>query len=631
MNEAFPDRRERLFGRMADIHHLTDRARQPGLTAVIARPLMGKTWTLAEVARLLDEEGRFLVGYHESKGSETSHLLYAVSNLYSRWLADATMREQAISLWDRHKDSLVPRVGQMVGVLFEKLGGRQMPVAGAVRAAFDGLANAQKDLQTGGLQLAPLPYDEALSLTELVASLSQRSIVLMLDGWEKSPSLRAEFATLESFLKHRKDWPHTHIVLALRNADLDSTKSDEGYRRASDLCRISGAAQLYELPPIRLDEPKERERLIRFVKTALPTAEQESEQHLLDLIDGFPGVLDFWTDEATRAAIRTSRDLQEKASDAQALRYLELEHLLAGLQDQSSRTLAARLAFFPRLDSEKWATFRELLLQDQSDSGVDALMDTKVLEDERFPTYGHDTRHAAARHWFIQHGRPFIRRVAEQLIEALTSRIKEFGPSERPFFEALVGCSDTAQQVGTSPEICCLTDAARAVLGDVEGVSQSDFDAVYPGAIRRNTSFIPIVAASLLVRGTTRSRQQDDREGEIADYTAVIALPDAPVDWVAPALVNRSIAKDRQGDQEGAIADYTAVIALPNAPVDWVASALACRGLTRGRQGDQEGKIADLTAVIALPHASARQVRNARFLLDRMKGEQGDAAGEIAD
>jgi hypothetical protein len=55
---------------------------------------MGKTWTLTEVARqLLLEEGRFLVSYHESRGSETSHLLYALSNLYARWLADGTMRD----------------------------------------------------------------------------------------------------------------------------------------------------------------------------------------------------------------------------------------------------------------------------------------------------------------------------------------------------------------------------------------------------------------------------------------------------------------------------------------------------------------------------------------------------------
>ena len=66
--DPFTDRRDRLFGREPDVHRLIDRAGRPGLTAVVARPLMGKTWTLTEVARRLLEEGRYLVGYHEWKG-----------------------------------------------------------------------------------------------------------------------------------------------------------------------------------------------------------------------------------------------------------------------------------------------------------------------------------------------------------------------------------------------------------------------------------------------------------------------------------------------------------------------------------------------------------------------------------
>jgi hypothetical protein len=69
------------------------------------------------------------------------------------------MREQALSLWERHKENLVFRIGQMVGLLFEKLAAKQLPagVGTIVRAAFDGLAEAQKDLLSGGLQLAPFP------------------------------------------------------------------------------------------------------------------------------------------------------------------------------------------------------------------------------------------------------------------------------------------------------------------------------------------------------------------------------------------------------------------------------------------------------------------------------------------
>jgi hypothetical protein len=237
VSDMFPDRRDRLFGRQPDVHHLSHRATRPGLTAVVARPLMGKTWTLTEVARRLLEDGRYLVGYHESKGAESSHLLYAVSNLYTSWLTDSTLREQAISLWDRHKDTLVPRIGQMVGTLFEKLAGKALSegIAATVRMAFDGLAEAQRDLLSGGLQIAPLPYDQALSLTSLVAKMSGRRIVLILDAWEKSASIRVEFATLEAILKHQDDWASTHVFLVVRNPEVDSTSlNDEAFRRAQE-------------------------------------------------------------------------------------------------------------------------------------------------------------------------------------------------------------------------------------------------------------------------------------------------------------------------------------------------------------------------------------------------------------
>jgi transcription termination factor Rho len=49
----FKDRQLELFGRLPDVARLTERARTKGFTAVVARPTMGKTWLLTEVARQL--------------------------------------------------------------------------------------------------------------------------------------------------------------------------------------------------------------------------------------------------------------------------------------------------------------------------------------------------------------------------------------------------------------------------------------------------------------------------------------------------------------------------------------------------------------------------------------------------
>jgi hypothetical protein len=49
-------------------------------------------------------------------------------------------------------------------------------------------------------------------------------------------------------------------------------------------------------------------------------------------------------------------------------------------------------------------------------------------------------------------------------------------------------------------------------------------------------------------------------------WPRVIALPDAPAQQVAGALNNRGLTKRQRGDSDGAIADFSALIALRDAP-----------------------------------------------------------------
>jgi len=54
--EKFVDRRGCLFGREFAIYELAGRAQQTGLTAITGRPLVGKTWTLLELARRISQD-----------------------------------------------------------------------------------------------------------------------------------------------------------------------------------------------------------------------------------------------------------------------------------------------------------------------------------------------------------------------------------------------------------------------------------------------------------------------------------------------------------------------------------------------------------------------------------------------
>jgi hypothetical protein len=116
MVEQYKDRRGELFGREIALRMLTDRARRAGLTAVTGRPLMGKSSALLEMARRLTEEGAFVVGAPEG-------------------------------------------------------------VSSIVSGFFDELAKADEDLMTGGVPLAPLPYDQALSGSESPGAATERQFI----------------------------------------------------------------------------------------------------------------------------------------------------------------------------------------------------------------------------------------------------------------------------------------------------------------------------------------------------------------------------------------------------------------------------------------------------------------------
>ena len=265
MENTFIDRRDRLFGREESINHLIDRAHSNGFTFVLGRPQMGKSWTLEETARRLTDEKGFIVGVHEAKGGESSHLLYAVSDLYTRWLSNSHYRDQAVSLWERHKAELVPNVGKAVGKavanLFKGLSDFTPATQGIgrlVKKSFDGLSAIQNDLQTASLNLSPLAYDQALSLVQLVQKITGSHVVLILDAWEKSPSVKSEFKTLETLLSHLDDWENVHLLLAIRNPEVDESDiSQRAFAFAHKLKIQNPSVECYDLPPMNLSPQAE--------------------------------------------------------------------------------------------------------------------------------------------------------------------------------------------------------------------------------------------------------------------------------------------------------------------------------------------------------------------------------------
>jgi hypothetical protein len=248
-----PDHSDRLFGREKDLAALAARVRCKGLTTVVARPQMGKSWLLTELARRLSltHEPRHLVGFAEQVGQTPDLLVRAVADLYARWLSDA---EQAGMIWKQQKDRLLPGVAGTLGKIFsEVFGTAAKPVTVVVDEAIKGLVAANETLTSGGLKLPVLHYDQARDLVTAVAHLSDRPIALFLDQWEGSSDATMESRTLDNFLRHLDDWPACHLFLALR-------PDEPAYGAVEALARsMPGTAHVYPLDLMNLAEARDRE------------------------------------------------------------------------------------------------------------------------------------------------------------------------------------------------------------------------------------------------------------------------------------------------------------------------------------------------------------------------------------
>jgi hypothetical protein len=416
----FEDRRDRMFGRERDLQALQDRVPFRGLTAVVGRPQMGKSWLLTELARRLAHEHNppYAVGFAESFGQTPDLLARAVADLYARWLSDAGMAEQARAVWEQQGKNLLyglaSSVSKVVSAVFETVA---KPITVAIEEAINGLVAANETLTSGGLKLPTLHYEQARDLVSAVTRISSRPVVLFLDQWEKSPDAKAESHTLDAFLHHLDDWPVCHVVMAL-------TPDEPAYGIVKDLTNSRPVvAQPYSLESLDLDNDAARGGLLHFLKGRIPAVDGVPEAQVLALIDGFPGVIGRWTDQ--REAMRSAEDLERFAADAHKYRFRELDSLLPELQ-ADARRLAARLTLLPlAADPGVWDGIKPQVCDGLNPEMLDDLRLCRVLESAEPPSFGHVKRWDAARAWFIENRKNTIKPEAEALILAFASRIRD--------------------------------------------------------------------------------------------------------------------------------------------------------------------------------------------------------------
>jgi len=532
MGLEFQDRRKVLFGREPDLAYLLDRARQKGMTAVVGRAQMGKSWLLTELARRLSQNGSsvgartlqslnllegpsYLVGSTECLGETADLLLRTVVDLYTRWLSDSTYSEQAQVVWQQQKKDIVSKAGEAFGTLFEKLsklGAKPVEaVGGFVKGTFEALANTNRELLTGGVQIPRLQIEEGRDLLALVTQITNRSMVLVFDQWEKSPGIELEANVLDSFLRHLEEWPACHIFLGLRPDE----KPLAAVKKLHD--DFPGPVEVYELPPMHLDESASRVALITSLKEQFSAAAGKlGDDELIDTIAGFPGTLYRW--QIAADPINSPEQLKALAKDANSYRFREFDVLLPALCD-GERLLGMRLALLPATGrAETWKALYPVMLNGVQGKDLDGLKRKRVLESSPPPSYGHAKRSEAALNWFTKENYEELREVSESLIVRLGSRVRDTSSPMLPFVNNLVALHPIAARL----ELSSLAQALCQIGLSLFQIQNADPGTLVSAADQAEKDKTRAPVASLLAIGLFNALGVARREGAAELHDAIL-------------------------------------------------------------------------------------------------------------
>lgn len=340
---------------------------------------------------------------------------------------------------------LVGTVGAAVGTIFEKvskLGPKPVETVGAlVKETLGALAGANRELHTGGIQLPRLQLEQGRELLELVSKVSGRPMVLVLDQWEKSPSIGLEGNVLEGFVRHADKWPGCHIFLGLRAEEHPLRIIRELWVMAPNFVEV------YDLPPMHLEVPGSCDTLLGYIRQRVPAATAIGSEELLNMVGGYAGTVARWTSDYYARKISSAEEFRSLADDANNYRYKEVGVLLESVTE-GERRLALRLAVFPAVSSDQvWSQLRNEILDDLEPKYLDALKRKKLLESSPPPSYGHATRHEAMLHYAQANFGEELREECAFLIFKFAGHVCSYSPEVYPFVNALTSLQPVAREI----------------------------------------------------------------------------------------------------------------------------------------------------------------------------------------
>ena len=464
-----------------------------------------------------------------------------MQDLYTSWLSEANYLQQARKLWSDHEGKIVDLLGDSAAKLSTVFKAKDPTgtISAAVKTFFSGMVNTNEQLKTGGIELPRLSYEQAQSVLTVVHLLSGKQVILILDALEQSPDVKKESANLHLYLDQLDQWPPCHFLLAVR-APAKNEAETEAYIEAKHFAAESARAELKPLLPMELTALAEQDRLFLWLHEVVPGTKELDADILIQMLDGFPGILRRWKD---RPDIIDEEEFQALAEAAQAYRYQEVGNILEELRVNNRELLefAIRLVMLPEYTSEEeWQPFINVILKDEKNLSI--LTDLRkfgLLEDDRFPCFGLTARYEFCQRYVTTELRHFCKPLVELLIISLASQIKLVDESVRPYASALDNLCELIQkkeELTFDPAYLGILSANKALL-EVE--ISTDF-LLETSVLTSNTPGIaPLISIGLSnAISYAKGERQQNLLAELRDLYQAHKDDAAVREWFAKGLFN---------------------------------------------------------------------------------------------
>lgn len=422
------DRRLPLVGRRKEYESLLDSISSSGITFITAPPQTGKTRLVQELIYNLfnDKKSDLIWGYAEGYCDSRGDIaLRAADSLYDNFFNQRNWKQEAIQYLERLKENPIEKIGHLTSSIIQAFGDTKIvPGSKIVSDALSTLASQK----TNQIPLAqPLDSAKMHELCQLIKNVCKSHIILVIDAYEQTGNQKPLQDLLTQYAKQHYNWPSIHFIVTLRSPANHSKKGEvDAANVAKIIQKQSERCQTLKLKNIKIDDyPAQKRELGKTLINKVPSINIENVELYIKKSHGFPGIWHRWIEKECK----NEAELKKCIDNAHSEKYEEID-LALNQMSGTEKKITSAIAIFPEMvEADQWASYKSWILGKTSESILDNLKNTGILQNIDPPQFGLTQRYEYARGKLFKSFKIYIqesiRSITNLLIETLTNRMED--------------------------------------------------------------------------------------------------------------------------------------------------------------------------------------------------------------